>query len=85
MAECRLERYQTSEANPSVFCLQEGVSRSTYYRWKRRLENGISESLETESEKRQQIDANESLSLPISLKASRVEVELPVAFAQRHQ
>ena len=27
--QCRLERYQTSEASLDVFCLQEGVSRST--------------------------------------------------------
>jgi hypothetical protein len=38
--QCRLERYQTHEVNLDVFCLQEGVSRSTFYRWKRRLDNG---------------------------------------------
>ena len=32
----RLERYQTHEVNLDVFCLQEGVSRSTFFRWKRR-------------------------------------------------
>ena len=43
----RLERYQTHEVNLDVFCLQEGVSRSTFYRWKRRLDNGVPETLQT--------------------------------------
>jgi len=34
----RLERRQSSEASLDVFCLQEGISRSTFFRWKRRLD-----------------------------------------------
>jgi transposase-like protein len=70
----RLERYHTSESSLDVFCLQEGVSRSTFYRWKRRLIDGIPELPEAESAEHQQ---TESLFLPISLKSSRVEIELP--------
>jgi len=73
----RLERYQTSEASLDVFCLQEGVSRSTFYRWKRRLGDGLPEPPEADSAERQRIESNESLFLPISLKTSRVEIELP--------
>ena len=73
----RLERYQTSELNLDVFCLQEGVSRSTFYRWKQRLCNGIPQPLEADSSASQQPSSNESLFLPISLKTSRVEIELP--------
>ena len=74
----RLERYQTHEVNLDVFCLQEGVSRSTFYRWKRRLDdNGLPESAAADSAERQQTESNESLFLPISLKTSRVEIELP--------
>ena len=75
--ERRLERYQTSEASLDVFCLQEGVSRSTFYRWKRRLDNGIPETLEADAAEPEQIGSTDSLFLPISLKKSRVEIELP--------
>ena len=73
----RLARYQTTEMNLDVFCLQEGVSRPTFYRWKRRLDEDISESPEADSAEHQRPESNESLFLPISLKSSRVEIELP--------
>ena len=73
----RLERYQTSEVNLDLFCLQEGVSRSTFYRWKRRLEDGIPDSMEKDSAEPEPECSKESLFLPISLKTSRVEIELP--------
>ena len=79
----RLDRYRTSELNLDVFCLQEGVSRSTFYRWKQRLCEGIPGSLEADSSASRQPKSNESLFLPISLKKSRVEIELPNGGAVR--
>ena len=73
----RLESYKTSDLGLDVFCLQEGTSRSTFYRWKERLRDGIPESLEVESAERDQGELKESLFLPVSLKASPVEIELP--------
>ena len=77
----RLERYQTSEMNLDVFCLQEGVSRSTFYRWKQRLDEDLMatspEPPEADSAEHQRPETNEPLFLPISLKSSRVEIELP--------
>jgi transposase-like protein len=75
--ERRLERYRSNEANLDVFCLQEGVSRSTFYRWRRRLDQGIPESLQADSAEPEQNGSTDSLFLPISLKKSRVEIELP--------
>jgi hypothetical protein len=75
--ERRLERYQTHEVNLDVFCLQEGVSRSTFYRWKRRLDNGVPEALQTDAVEPEQNGSTDALFLPISLKKSRVEIELP--------
>jgi hypothetical protein len=75
--ERRLERYQAHEVNLDVFCLQEGVSRSTFYRWKRRLNNGIPETLQADSAESEQNGSIDSLFLPISLRKSRVEIELP--------
>jgi hypothetical protein len=63
--------------NLDVFCLQEGVSRSTFYRWKRRLDNGIPEMLQTDAAEPEQNGSTDALFLPISLKKSRVEIELP--------
>jgi hypothetical protein len=73
----RLERYQTTEMNLDVFCLQEGVSRSTFYRWKQRLDDDVPEPSEADFAEHQRPETNESLFLPISLKSSRVEIELP--------
>jgi hypothetical protein len=75
--ERRLERYQSNEVNLDVFCLQEGVSRSTFYRWKRRLDNGIPETLQAAAVEPEQNGSTDALFLPISLKKSRVEIELP--------
>jgi hypothetical protein len=37
----RLESYESSDLDLNLFCLQEGVSRSTFYRWRDRLKDGI--------------------------------------------
>ena len=73
----RLERFQTSESSLDVFCLQEGVSRSTFYRWKRRLVDGIPELPAANSTDQPRSESTDSLFLPISLKKSRIEIELP--------
>src|SRR5688572_5189450 len=75
--ERRLERYQAHEVNLDVFCLQEGVSRSTFYRWKRRLDNGVPEALKADAAEPEQNGSTDALFLPISLRKSRIEIELP--------
>jgi hypothetical protein len=75
--ERRLERYQAHEVNLDVFCLQEGVSRSTFYRWKRRLDNGVPEALQADAAEPEQNGSTDALFLPISLRKSRIEIELP--------
>ena len=75
--ERRLERYQANAVSLDVFCLQEGVSRSTFYRWKRRLDKGIPETLQADSAESEQIGSTDFLFLPLSLKKSRLEIELP--------
>ncbi len=74
----RLENYKASGLEVDVFCLQEGVSRSTFYRWVDRLKDGIPESMVTEKEARQRAESAEGAAfVPITLKASPVEIELP--------
>ena len=75
--ERRLQRYEVSEESLELFCLREGVSRSTFYRWKQRLDEGIPESLGSDSGVSETGDLSESLFLPVSLTSSRVEIELP--------
>ena len=65
------------DAGVDVFCLQEGISRSTFYRWVRRLQNGIPESMVAEKDTRERAESGEMAFVPISLKASPVEIELP--------
>ena len=74
----RLESFQASGLEIDVFCLKEGVSRSTFYRWVDRLRDGIPESMKAEKEARQRAESAEGAAfVPISLKASPVEIELP--------
>ena len=73
----RLESYRASGLEVDVFCLQEGVSRSTFYRWVDRLKDGIPESMATEKAARQRAESGEAAFVPITLKASPVEIELP--------
>ena len=73
----RLESYRASGLEVDVFCLQEGVSRSTLYRWVDRLQNGIPESMVAEKVARQRAESGEAAFVPITLKASPVEIELP--------
>ncbi len=73
----RLENYKASGLEVDVFCLQEGVSRSTFYRWVDRLKDGIPESMVAENAARERAESGEAVFVPISLKASPVEIELP--------
>ena len=74
----RLERFKSSGLDVDVFCLQEGVSRSTFYRWKDRLKDGIPDSMLAEKEARDRAESAEGAAfVPITLKASPVEIELP--------
>ncbi len=74
----RLDSYRASGLEVDVFCLQEGVSRSTYYRWVDRLKDGIPESMVAEKAARERVESAEGAAfVPITLKASPVEIELP--------
>ena len=73
----RLESYRGSGLDVDVFCLQEGVSRSTFYRWVDRLKDGIPESMVAEEAARKRAESGEAAFVPITLKASPVEIELP--------
>ena len=73
----RLESFRASGLEVDVYCLQEGVSSSTFYRWKDRLRDGIPESMLAEKAARERAESGEAAFVPISLKASPVEIELP--------
>ena len=73
----RLDNYKSSGLSQEVFCLQEGVSKSTFYRWVDLLKNGIPAEMVAEKKARGQAESGEAAFLPISLKASPVEIELP--------
>ncbi len=73
----RLESYKASGLEVDVFCLKEGVSRSTFYRWEDRLRDGIPESMLAEKAARERAESGEAAFVPITLKASPVEIELP--------
>ncbi len=73
----RLESFRASGLEVDVYCLQEGVSRSTFYRWEDRLRDGIPESMLAEKAARERAESGEAAFVPISLKASPVEIELP--------
>ncbi len=73
----RLENYQESGVSVEVFCLQEGLSTSTFFRWAKQLRQGIPEPLVAEEEARKKAESGEAVFVPITLKASPVEIEMP--------
>ena len=73
----RLDSFKVSGLSIDEFCLQEGVSRSTYYRWVDALKNGLPESMVAEKEARERAESGRAAFVPITLKASPVEIELP--------
>jgi hypothetical protein len=73
----RLESYRASDLSVDEFCLQEGVSRSTFYRWVDRLKDGTPESMVADKEAREHTESGEAAFVPIALKASPVEIEMP--------
>jgi hypothetical protein len=73
----RLENFKASGLEVEVFCLREGVSRTTFYKWAGRLKDGIPESMVAEKAARERAESGEAVFVPISLKASPVEIELP--------
>ncbi|MHC4179424.1 MAG: IS66 family insertion sequence element accessory protein TnpA [Planctomycetota bacterium] len=73
----RLESFRASGLSIDEFCLQEGVSRSTFYRWVDRLKDGIPESMVAEEAARKRAQSGQAAFVPITLKASPVEIELP--------
>ena len=73
----KLQNYKESGLSVEVFCLQEGVSRSTFYRWMNQLKEGIPASISAEVAQREQAESAEAVFMPITLKASPVEIELP--------
>ena len=74
----RLENYKASGLEVAVFCLQEGVSPTTFYKWAGRLKAGIPESMIAEKAARERAESAEgAVFVPISLKASAVVIEFP--------
>jgi len=73
----RLENREASGLSIDEFCVDEGVSRSTLYRWARRLADGIPDSVAAEGTGPPLAEMAEPKFLPVSLTASPVEIELP--------
>ncbi len=73
----RLESFRASGLSIDEFCLQEGVSRSTYYRWVDQLRDGIPKPMVAEEAAWEKAESGEAAFVPITLKASPVEIELP--------
>jgi hypothetical protein len=73
----RLENYKASGLEVEVFCLQEGFSKTTFYKWAGRLKDGIPESMVAEKAARGRAESGVAAFVPITLKASPVEIELP--------
>ena len=74
----RLESFDASGLNIDLFCMKEGISRSSFYRWKERLKEGVPSEMIAEKEARNRAESAEGAAfVPISLKASPVEIQLP--------
>ena len=72
----RLSNRKASGLNIDEFCVDEGVSRSTFYRWVERLKDGIPDAVK-EEQRLTLADSAEPKFLPVSVTPSPVEIELP--------
>ena len=72
-----LQNREASGLSIDDFCVAEGVSRSTFYRWAERLREGIPDSVREEGNGPTLAELTEPKFLPVSLTASPVEIELP--------
>jgi len=73
----RLKERGVSGPSVGEFCLDEGGSRSTFYRWVRRIQEGIPASVKEEGEALRTVQSRKPKFLPVTLAASAVEIELP--------
>ena len=73
----RLANRKASGLSIDEFCDDEGVSRSTFYRWMERLKEGIPDAVKEEGESLTLTEIAEPKFLPVSVTASPVEIELP--------
>ena len=73
----RLASREASGLSIDEFCADEGVSRSTFYRWVQRLKEGVPDAVKEEGASLTLADIAEPKFLPVSVTASPVEIELP--------
>lgn len=73
----RLASREASSMSIDEFCAAEDISRSTFYRWLKRLKDGIPEAVKKEGESLTRADIAEPKFLPVSVTTSPVEIELP--------
>ena len=73
----RLENRKASGLSIDEFCVDEGVSRSTFYRWVQRLRDGIPDAVKEQGASLTLAEMAEPKFLPVSVTASPVEIELP--------
>ncbi len=73
----RLVNRDASGLSIDEFCVDEDVSRSTFYRWARRLKDGIPDAVKEEGANLTLAEISEPKFLPVSVTASPVEIELP--------
>ncbi len=72
----RLATRKASGLSIDEFCADEDVSRSTFYRWIRRLKDGIPDAVKEEGESLTLADIAEPKFLPVSVTARKVLPEL---------
>jgi hypothetical protein len=72
-----LANRQASGLSIEDFCIAEGVSKSTFYRWAQRLRDGVPDCVREEGTIPTLAELAEPKFLPISLTASPVEIKLP--------
>ena len=72
----RLANREESGLSIDEFCADEDVSKSTFYRWVRRLKDGIPDAIK-EEKKLTLADISEPKFLPVTVTSSPVEIELP--------
>lgn len=76
----RIEKFRASGLKAKAFCLREGFNPRSFYRWRKKLKDGLPEQLRGEQAERDKAESGMSLFLPVAVKAEvqadAVEIDL---------
>jgi hypothetical protein len=70
----RMASREASGLSIDEFCVEEDISKSTFYRWAQKLKEGVPEEVQQDAA---DLSVEDVKFLPVSITSSPIEIELP--------